>query len=926
MLFFCSGAAALLFETLWFRQAGLALGNTVWASSTVLSAFMAGLALGNLLAARLAPRLSRGLRVYATLELAIALSGPLIVFVIPLLGGALAPLFEALSRHAWLLNSARLLIAFACLALPAVAMGATLPVLTRVLFERDPRFGTALGRLYGWNTLGAVAGALLGELALIEWLGVPGTAACAACLALLAAGGASALARQLEQDPATPPPAPPPPGARIPRRIYRPLAAAALAGAAMLALEVLWFRFLVLFFPPTPWAFSVMLAVVLAGIALGGLLGGRLLSRWPQVSAGAGPLCWLACALAVAGYGSFDPRGSLAEAAFRWGGPTATVPALALELMFPVSLASGVLFTLLGARIHAALADEDPASATRASGWLTVSNTAGGVVGSAMAGFVLLPVLGLERSLWLIAGVYALIGLLLTGPWLREGTRGRAVGGLAGALALVALLGFPRGAFEQRFLAISGERYLEGRRVVDSRESIYGMLRMAQRDFLDRPLDHRLLHDGYSITGTATFGRRYMKLFAYLPLAMHPQPRDALVIAFGVGQTTKALADTPWLESIHLADPSQAVLDMRASVFPDPAQDPLLDDRLRVHLEDGRFYLQTSGQRFDVITGEPPPPKLAGIGALYSREFFQLIHDRLNEGGLASYWLPCHLLTADDALAIVAAWLEVFPDATLWQGSREDLLLIGGRRAEGRIAAETWTRQWATPHVRAELVNLGFERPEQLAALFLADAAQLAALVEGVAPVTDDHPYRLSSATPGDYWEVLGSWVEPRAALRRYQTSDWVAQRLPPLDAARAEELYGVQATLERLLRAGFGIDVPLPLLDAGVRQTELETLVLWLGGSSADEQRIAHQAWDAGERAPLIDYHLALGALARRDYAEAAARMTACAEALPQEDSLRLQQAYALCLAGRTDDARALLPGRAHGDWAWLGEAFGLR
>ena len=175
LAFFLSGAAALLFETLWFRQQGLVLGNTVWASSLVLASFMTGLALGNAFAARYGSRPRRPLRVYAGLEVLIGLSGLSLVLVVPSLAEWLAPLLKQLIGYPVLLNVLRLGVSFVLMALPAAAMGATLPIVAGALSAWEPDFGRVLGRLYGWNTLGAVAGALGGEAFAIEGLGVRGS-------------------------------------------------------------------------------------------------------------------------------------------------------------------------------------------------------------------------------------------------------------------------------------------------------------------------------------------------------------------------------------------------------------------------------------------------------------------------------------------------------------------------------------------------------------------------------------------------------------------------------------------------------------------------------------------------------------------------------------------------------------------------------
>ena len=281
-VFFISGTAALIFETLWLRQAGLAVGNGVWATSLVLASFMGGLALGNALAGRYGERVARPIVAYAVLEVLIAASGFALVLALPHLGDVLAPLFRPLLDRPLLLNPLRLTIAFALLLLPATAMGATLPIMVKALFTHDPHFGRVLGRLYGWNTLGAVAGALAGEAFLIGRLGILGTGLTAASLDLIAAVGAVAVSMHLvagkradasetaaSQDPVG---AAAPGALKLSLATKRVLAAAFLSGSLLLALEVVWFRFLGMFVNDTSAVQAVILAVVLLGIGLGGLV------------------------------------------------------------------------------------------------------------------------------------------------------------------------------------------------------------------------------------------------------------------------------------------------------------------------------------------------------------------------------------------------------------------------------------------------------------------------------------------------------------------------------------------------------------------------------------------------------------------------------------------------------------------------------
>ena len=397
-VFFGSGAAALLFETLLFRQTGLMLGNTVWASALVTAAFMAGLALGNAFAIRVGWKLTRPLRVFAALELVVGATGAMLVLGMPRLAEVAAPALSRLQGSV-ALDALRLVSGFVLLALPASAMGATLPVLARSLGARDSNFGRLLGRLYGWNTLGAVAGALAGEVFLIRMLGVTGTAVFAAGLDLLAACFALLLDRRQP-----PLPLAPRSETRLPSRATRIVAAAFLAGLLLLALEVVWFRLLLMFVWATSETFAIMLAIVLLGIGAGGLLASAWLGRHPAESHLASPLALAAGAATVLSYRLLDRALPPPGAGHLDGWGTVLV---SLWLMLPVCTASGALFTFLGHALRAEAAED-----ARAAGLLTLANTVGAMLGSLLAGFVLLPLVGMEASLFLLACAYAGVAAL----------------------------------------------------------------------------------------------------------------------------------------------------------------------------------------------------------------------------------------------------------------------------------------------------------------------------------------------------------------------------------------------------------------------------------------------------------------------------------------------------------------------------------
>ncbi|MDJ0868122.1 MAG: fused MFS/spermidine synthase, partial [Myxococcota bacterium] len=772
-IFFVSGAAALLFETLWFRQAGLAFGNGVWASSLVLSSFMAGLALGNGLTIRLGVRLRRPLRTFALLEGVVAATGLGLVWGLPVLSAELAALLGPLLDRPWLLNPLRLGIAFLCLLVPATAMGATLPVLVSALQRHDPSFGSVLGRLYGFNTLGAMVGALAGELALIEWLGIRGSAGAAAALDALAALAALALAPRIDDAPGRGR-APGEPWLDSRRRLLALAAAAALSGAALLALEVVWFRFLLLFVNPTALSFAVMLAVVLAGIALGGAAAGAWARRRPAADGHAAGLAFLAGAAAVGLYALFPrvfaPYGTAFVTEAR------DVTWLAACLTGPVCLLSGALFTLTGTALHREIGPE-----VRAAGLLTLSNTIGAGLGAFAGGFVLLPWLGVERSLFALAALYGVVGALLVAVRAPAAQRARPLRRLAAAPVLAAALAlFPFGSMLDEHLEVVRRRLGPNTRIERVSEGRTETVIYLRSELRGETISNLLLTGAFGMASDTVLTRRYMKLFVYWAMAMHPEARSALLISYGVGNTAKALTDTASLDRIDVVDISRDVLAASDVVFPEPGEDPLGDPRVEVHVEDGRYFLQSSARRYDLITSEPPPPKHASVNNLYSREYFELIRKRLAPGGVNTYWLPVSTLTLRESLAITRAYCDAFPDCTLWVGTGATWMLAGSREAAWPPSEEGFSRQWRDERVRPELVALGLERPEQLGALFLGDARWLAERTRDVEPLVDDFPRRLGTGGPDARdWATYWEWMEPEAARERFAASAFAVSAWP---------------------------------------------------------------------------------------------------------------------------------------------------
>jgi spermidine synthase len=879
-VFFLSGASALIFELLWFRLCGLAFGNGVWATALVTSSFMAGLALGNAFTIRNSRRIVSPVKWYAGLEIGIGISGVGIVLLLPVLAPLLAPLFRHLLPYSPLVNGLRISVAFSVMAIATTAMGATLPILVKALTGENGNFGAALGKLYGCNTIGAMAGVLAAEAWLVKAFGITGTAivalacngvAAAVAIVLLKTGRVSNVARSL-------------PAASLPitRNGYLLLGAACLTGFAALALEVVWFRFVILFYLPSGWNFSVMLACVLAGVGAGGFIGAKVCKSRLGPQRLVAPITALNGIAVIALYAGF---GRVNEAVSSMSSNTGLV-VTSLFLMFPVSLVSGALFTLIGKLFHDGRADE-----TGSAGLLTFSNTIGGMAGSLVAVFLLIPFLGMERSFFVLSIVYGITGVFLSiatktpaHPEGRAGIHRYFVPAGSMALFVAALALFPFGKMTGRYLDLSlGDFRALGAKRVAVRESPTETVQILEKELLGRPYYHYLLTNNHSMSGTYFKAKRYMKLYVYLPVALHPNLKRALLVGFGCGSTAKALTDTKSLDAIDIVDISRGVVDMSAVLYPDRAQSPLADPRVRVHIEDGRFYLLTTDKKYDLITAEPPPPKNSGVVNLYTREYFRLLYDRLADGGFVTYWLPVYQFKPDEAKAVVAAFGEVFSECSLWTGSEYEWMLVGAKHPRPPVADSLFVRQWRDSAVAPELRALGFDSPERLGSLFLADGDRLRHWCAGVAPLTDDHPKRLSSDAPDEAAALFdySKFTDAHASRENFLTSAAIAKLWPADMKAASAPYFDVRNLVNELIAHPRRKTVPPDsLFEQTLTNPRLQgDYLLWALQSDAYAQTIVtgetsriQSLMQANDAAAIVPFsqHLAARDVVYGDYADA--------------------------------------------------------
>ena len=637
VLVFVAGAAALSWEILWQLEASLAIGVSAKGTALVLATTMGGMAVGAAASGRLLGGVRRPLRVYAALEAVVGVLGALV-----LLPGM--RFVESVDSRVGLV---------VLLGAPAVAMGATIPVLG--LVARATR--TSLAVLYALNTAGAFAGVLLASFVLLPHLGVELTAIAIGVADLFVA--AIAFLSRVDLEGTSPDEAPG--GARESSR--GAWIAVIASGAIVFALEVAWFRALRAAFFATTQSFAVMLAAVLLALAGGARL--ALVLERRRLPLGA--------ALAVAGALVLLATPVL-ERFDKIAASTAEQPAWTRTPVWLLStlLVVGPAMLLFGTCLPLVLQrNVEP----RRWGRVYAVNTIASVAGALAGGFVLLPAMGLVRTSWLLGGLSVVAGVLVLTT---SGERGLAA--VTGAAALGIAIVSESGIGRERMISNVDDAIA---RVVAAEEGPDSSVAVVEAKDGTRIL----LVDGFVASSAADVGTHYMPWMGHLPMVLHPAPRRALVICFGTGQTANAVRiERP--EALDVVELSPAVLRM-AKHFPD--NEGVLDDaRVSANVMDGRAWLRRTNRTYDVITLEPMPPNFAGVNALYSREFYELAKARLGDGGIAAQWLPIHILSVHDAAAIAATFQHVFPDSILWMDPLGPTAILAGRRGERRDLGSEW--------------------------------------------------------------------------------------------------------------------------------------------------------------------------------------------------------------------------------------------
>lgn len=720
--FVLSGFAALLYETAWTRELGFLFGSSELAVAAVLGAYMGGLAVGAAVAARIAHRVTRPVLMYGVLELTIALAALAMPFAlqavtaayVAIFGGAPAPPDQG---QFWA-TAFQFGSAFFLLLIPTSCMGATLPLLARYCVEEDAQVGPRIGALYSINVIGAIAGVVLAGFVLLPEIGLRRTVWIGAATNGLVFVVAALLARGVAAAGAVPGPA---------RRadFSWVLPVICVSGATSFAYEILWMRLLSHVLGGSMYAFSTMLATFLAGIALGGALASALARsrEWAGLGLIVAQLCVGGFALAAFEFADRLPRLAILLGAT---GPEALQGSALLSacVMMPMAIAVGATFPF-AIRLAAAGPDEAASASARVTAW----NTVGSIAGSLATALFLLPMLLFTGTAQLAAGLN--FGLAALAGFLS----GRRLLGTLAVGAIVATIAFPPSA---PWAVLKSGPLSIGNAWRNAPTAFFRVGRSSTVVLLDRPAGYRLLTNGLPESiiqrpGMPPRPASTAEWMSMLPSVLRPDARRMLVVGLGGGAVLETVPSS--IEQVDVIELEEEVVAANEFVAGVRANDPLSDPRITVYVNDARGALALSQQTYDAVVAQASHPWTAGASHLYTREFFELVKNRLTDDGVFVQWMGAAFVDLPLLRSLMASLADVFPyvnvvipigGSFLFVGSKAPFDLVGNATVALERYGDDYT-QW------------GVDDVEDFIAIHSLDDAQVRAFTAGSPLTTDDH-------------------------------------------------------------------------------------------------------------------------------------------------------------------------------------------
>jgi len=755
LFFFGSGFAALLYQIVWLKYLNLLFGSTTYATAAVVAAFMCGLSLGSRIPTRFPAVFSASLKTYGLIEMGIgifALSFPYLYsgFRIPF-----AWIFNLVGPQNFVYNALTFLIAFIVLVIPTAFMGATLPLLSHYLIS-EPSHINRSGTLYAINTAGAVFGILCSAFVLIPNLGLNATVHFGVLINLAIGLLCYLSGKQEPSRPFEPP-------AYALKKREPMLYAYAFSGLAAIGYEVLWTRLLVLHLGSSVYAYAIMLAVFLIGISMGSYVSGKwmlsstenLVDRNRSSASGSSPLSrgrlgggyleepsnppltppfirgenhysnqynsplvsrfsWIQIALGVSiliqilQFASFSKTLALLAGVF--GAMTATKQFLILflasfQLLILPTFLSGTLFPVVVAFVKSRDRSIEEAIALSYS-----YNTVGGISGSLLVGFLLLPVFGTQVALFILAGLNLLLGITAQFGKAREAQASRLKPGLifllAGAFLLACVFLTSRVSII-RSAGIFQED--EGTRILHLEEDTTATISVEKRAYLGFPYES-LSVNGVNVAGTSPGLIAIQKMQAHVPLILFgpSKPKKVLHIGFGSGGTAYSASLYPDAR-ITVVEISRGIVRNADAYFRSVNHGVASSGKVQFIYFDGRSYLQNTSDRYDVILSDSIHPRYAGNGSFYTRDYYQIVYNHLNTGGVHSQWIPIYSVAPQNLQEILKAFSDVFEDPCVWyvNSTVSPFIIVTGRKQAKGVSLKNFQEAMHIEAVEKDLKGIG---------------------------------------------------------------------------------------------------------------------------------------------------------------------------------------------------------------------------
>ena len=693
LLFIGSGCAALIYEVVWFQLLQLSIGSSAVSLGVLLGIFMGGMCLGSLLLPRYIDPKQHPLRVYAYLELGIGLCGLIVLFAVPVVGDIYTKIAGTGQANLFL----RALVAALMLLPPTLLMGATLPAIARWV-EATPQGVAWLGYFYGGNLAGAVVGAMVAGYYLLRVYDMAITTFVAVALNVFVAALALAIASRTKEAVAVPEASAPTvptliPGARL---VYISIA---LSGLTALGAQVVWTRMLSLIFGATTYTFSLILAVFLTGLGIGSSLGAAIAkgSSNPRIALG-----WTQVGLCAAlAWAAYSTGASLPFWPINPSISTSPVYTFQLDLMrgiwvmLPGAILWGMSFPLALASVAAR--GQDPG---RLVGGVYAANTLGAIIGSLVTGLILVATIGTQMTQQVLIGLAALSGLLMLMPG--EGEVRRPLGSTPVVVITVALVA---GLLARAVPPLPGILVAYGRYAatwVGQNEIVFVDEGITASVAVSRTPNGVLnYHNAGKVQASSEpQDMRLQRMLGHITTLVPKNPARVLVIGCGAGVTAGAVSIDPAVKRQTIAEIEPLVPRVVSTHFAEHNFDVVRNPKVNVHLDDARHYLLTTDEKFDAITSDPLDPWVKGAATLYTREFFEVVKQHLNPGGVVTLFVQLYESSEAAAKSEIATFLEAFPDGAVFantiNGQGYDLVLFG-QLGGGKINVDEVQKRLSDP-------------------------------------------------------------------------------------------------------------------------------------------------------------------------------------------------------------------------------------